>query len=334
MTEIEAAKVSGVPAPAIDVPTQRTPPPPDVLAMASTLAVEPASGAPPAPIVVMPPVDAMGPTGEGPAPTFKPPPPKPAGKGFGETAWFKQGEVQAALAQQESTSADPLAPTGKTGQQAAISGSDLSAEDRARLSLKSGQTNILPAVKPSTVPGDRMNESDMLAELNPSKKRLMLAGIAAGLVLIGVLILVLRGKHEPTPVLPGPVEVPVERPSSPPAVAASPSSPVAAPASPASPAAAPASPAAPKPKAPAPKVGELLRESEAALKREDYKDAVDNYIKAVQGGAEGKDARRVEAAINKALAAKLTRAKNTKDKLSEGVAKSQLARMKKAGRRR
>src|SRR5207244_1593718 len=109
----------------------------------------------------------------------------PIGKkgGFRETAWFKKGELEEeiAKAQAASASADPLAPVGTTGTHSVVDENaiDVSAQDKARLSLKTGATQMMMAVKPGApeaLPGDRMDEQEMLAEINSSKKMFIIAG--------------------------------------------------------------------------------------------------------------------------------------------------------------
>src|SRR5206468_5532790 len=103
-----------------------------------------------------------------------------------ETAWFKQGEIdeEMAKAQAKVASSDPLAPIGTTGQHRAVDPNQLSAHDAARLSLRSGQTNAMSAVKPEMValPGERMDESEMIAEIDSSKKWLLVATMVVVLV--------------------------------------------------------------------------------------------------------------------------------------------------------
>jgi hypothetical protein len=103
-------------------------------------------------------------------------------KGFRETAWFKTGELEEELARKaaEMSSDDPLAGPAMT--EANVDESTLTAEDRARLSLKTGRTEIMPAIRPGLVPGDRMSEEEMLAEFDTSRRWMVIVAVAIALV--------------------------------------------------------------------------------------------------------------------------------------------------------
>jgi hypothetical protein len=116
------------------------------------------------------------------------------GKAFRETAWFKQGEVDEEMAKQAAkmASEDPLAPTGSTGKHHVVEAGDLTAQDRARLSLKSGTTQQVQHLKGSgsvkALPGERMDVADMLAEIDSSRKWFIVAGIIVGVVVLAVIL--------------------------------------------------------------------------------------------------------------------------------------------------
>src|SRR5262249_45714097 len=95
---------------------------------------------------------------------------------------------------------DPLAATGTTGSRPVVDENQvaLSAEDRARLSLKTGATQTMPVIKGGQpVPGERMNEAEMLAEFDSSKKWFVIAGVIVVIVLAAVLYFLL-GSRSPT----------------------------------------------------------------------------------------------------------------------------------------
>jgi len=128
--------------------------------------------------------------------------PAPAGgkkKGFRETAWFKKGELEEELAKKaaEMSAEDPLA--GPAVAEAVVDESALTADDRARLSLKTGRTEIMQAIKPTMVPGDRMSDEEMLAEMDGSRRWMIVAGSVIGVlaVLAAVWFLFLRAPATP-----------------------------------------------------------------------------------------------------------------------------------------
>ncbi len=159
----------------------------------------------PAPVVAAPIAAAPSTAAPASAPAASPPaasvPSGPGKPGFRETAWFKKGEIEEELAKSQAKVAteDPLAASGATGVMPAVDenqlAKNLSAEDRKRLSLKTGATQMMSAVKVpvKAVPvPDRMNEDEMLAEMNPAKKWVMpVAGLVVA-VIITVVVLALR----------------------------------------------------------------------------------------------------------------------------------------------
>ena len=191
--------------------------PPEVLRAAAEMAaraqanrpapVEPAPA--PAPARVAPPVIAPTPgvapaarAPQPPAPQAAPARPAPSSnppggkgkKGFRETAWFKRGEIEEELARQAAAVAeqDPLAGPAHT--EAVVDDASLTADDRARLSLKTGRTETMASVKPSALPGDHMSEHDMIAEMGTSRRLMVFGGAAIGAIaiLVAVYFLFLR----------------------------------------------------------------------------------------------------------------------------------------------
>jgi hypothetical protein len=136
---------------------------------------------------------------------------KPAGgkkAGFRETAWFKKGELEEEMAKRAADDgSDPLAgpSTPAVGD---VDPATLTADDRARLSLKTGRTEMMAAIKTSALPGERMSEADLLAEVDSSKKWMVWAGI--GVVVVAVVVAVvyfvfMSGPARPKAALPTPV---------------------------------------------------------------------------------------------------------------------------------
>jgi hypothetical protein len=280
-------------------------------------------------------------------------PPPPAKGGFRETAWFKAGEIKEEMEKAEAAAAtksggDVLAKSGTTDQHKAVQAGgdvdlakvDVDAQDKARLSLKTGATQMMSAVKmpQSGVPGERMDEAEMLAEIDSSKKLFIIAGAIVGVVVIAVILYFVLGKKaEPK------AEAPPE--AAPTAVAAAPPAPTPNPNVAAAPAAAPSpapttpAPAAtPKPAAPptTPPVAaaspeKMLAEAQAALGKDNLALAVDLYTKAVNAGAPAKASKRLSAALGAAVGKQIATAKKKKDKEGEAEAKALAQRLKSLG---
>jgi len=269
--------------------------------------------------------------------------PPPAKAGFRETAWFKAGEIQEEMEKAQAAAAqqgggDPLAKTGTTGQHGVIGGAvdvnnvDVDAQDKARLSLKTGATQMMAAVKmpQAGVSGEQMDENEMLAEIDNSKKWFIIAGAVVGLVVLAVVLYFMLGKTaEPKAELPSPSKpeaVAGAPPAAPPptATAVIPSPPPAAP-----PPVVPPPPAADNP-------ASLVAEAQAAIKKGNLTLAVDLLGKAVAAGASAKDVKRLDAIVGQRIAQKLTVAKKKKDREGVAEANALALRMKslKSGKKR
>ena len=125
-------------------------------------------------------------------------------RAFRETAWFKAGELEEAAAQGSvGSSEDPLA--GGPALPAEVQESSLTVEDQKRLSLKTGRTEAMAAVKaPVELPGERMSEDDLLAEVDSSRKWLVASGIGVAVVaLIGAVYFLFVRAPAPAPAASG-----------------------------------------------------------------------------------------------------------------------------------
>lgn len=115
---------------------------------------------------------------------------KAAGKkgGFRETGWFKKGELEEEFAKKaaEMQKDDPLAGPSMT--EPVVDESSITAEDRARLSLSTGHTQAMPVIKAVALPGEKMSDEDLLAEVDSSKKWMVIAGIAVGVLALAVAV--------------------------------------------------------------------------------------------------------------------------------------------------
>jgi serine/threonine-protein kinase len=168
---------------------------------------------------------------------------------FRETAWFKRGEIEEEMAKAQAAAGDNALKSGVTGQHAPVDESqvDLSAQDRARLSLKTGATQAMPVIKApvQALPGERMDEAEMLAELNPSRKYFIIAAAAVlALVLAVIIYFATRSApkaeapapQKPAPVAAAPPATTAPAPIPPPsAVAATPTPPATRPPTPSKP---------------------------------------------------------------------------------------------------
>jgi serine/threonine protein kinase len=180
---------------------------------------------------------------------------------FRETAWFKRGEIEEELAKKQAE-IDPNSPrSGTTGQHAHIdeNAMSLSAQDQQRLSLKTGATQAMPIMKGGlqALPGERMDEAEMLAEIDSSRRWLVLAGVLVAAVAIGLIIFFATRSPSPakSEAPPGKPEAvaeapPAAPPPSPPPAIATP--PAASPPKPAPTATTPQTTAAKAPAAPTP----------------------------------------------------------------------------------
>ena len=269
---------------------------------------------------------------------------KPAGKaGFRETAWFKAGELQeefdkAAAEAAVASGGDPLARSGTTGEHSVVGGEvdvnklDVSAQDRARLSLKTGATQAMAVIKAPAAGavGEQMDEQEMLAEIDSSKKWFIVAGIGIGAAVVAVVLwLVLSKKSDAKVEAPKPT-VGVNAPTIPVGTQ---------PVTPSDPGKAPDI----KPdakidnkksdaKADKPVVaqgGQALTAAEAAVAANNLSEAVDDLLKARAAGVEAKSEKRVEASLTKALNKQAVLAKKKKDKAKEAEARTLLAKLKK-----
>ncbi len=260
---------------------------------------------------------------------------KPTGRakgGFRETAWFKQGEIQEELAKIEAeASPDPLAPTGITGKHATVDPAELTTQDQKRLSLRTGGTGMMAAIDPkakgkASELGERMDESEMLAELDNSKKTKLIALVVVGvLALVAVLYFAVFRKATAQVV---PPDKPAAVAIAPPGAATTPAAanPSAAPAVAHPPPAPPVTPPVAAPAAPA--VAPTMDASRAAFKAGDLDGAVTALKGAEAAGAKGKAVKKYELVVRRAIAQKALVAKKHHDKDGEAQARALAAKMK------
>jgi serine/threonine-protein kinase len=289
--------VATAPTIAAQAPSIPTPMPVPVAAVAAAAAPNAIAVAPQ---VITPPPVAV-PIAPAPAPRPQPaaaPAAKPAPvgggavpkKGFRETAWFKKGELEEEMAKRAAENTDPLAGPAQEVPVGDVDPATLTADDRARLSLKTGRTEAMPVVKapaPAMRGGDRMSDEDMLAEVDSSKKWMVIAGVAvAALAVIGAVLYFLLSGSSPKPkVAVAAAAVPQVVANAPPKEEPKPDP------KPSTPAAAPKSAA------------DNIKLAEQALLDAKTADAVQFIVDAKAAGAKPKDLKKVDLQATRALQA-------------------------------
>jgi hypothetical protein len=134
-------------------------------------------------------------------------PPK-AGAAFRETLWFKQGDVEQMVADAKAK----LQATGKAAAEGPVIAEDarpledryvddgsVTVEDRKKFSLRTGGTSTaIPTAGPE-VPGERMDEREIVGEISGGRRTLILV-IAAVVVLalVVVIAMMVKGKGKPS----------------------------------------------------------------------------------------------------------------------------------------
>ena len=208
---------------------QVTPPP---IAQTPPVQQRPARGQPgpaPAPVQHHPPMAATPPPAQPGRPAqlsqpavIKPheagkgPPPK-AGAAFRETLWFKQGDVDQLVADAKAK----LQAAGKGTGEAPVLPDDarpledryaddgsVTVEDRKKFSLRTGGTaTALPTVG-AELPGEKMDEEEMVGELSSGRRTLILVAAAVViLALVVVIAMMVKGKGKGSAA--GPTDTPV-----------------------------------------------------------------------------------------------------------------------------
>jgi type IV secretory pathway VirB10-like protein len=213
---------------------------------------------------------------------------------------------------------------------------EVDAGDKARLSLKTGATQAMQALKTpaAAVPGDQMDEQEMLAEMDNSRRWFIIAGAIVLVAVVAVVLYVLLGRQE------APAPPPkAEAPPAPTAVATAPPAPTPAPApAPAAPKANAPPEAVPAPPHPAPtpapteaSPAQLLDDARAAAAKDNLTLAVDLLTRALAAGADAKAAKKLEANLTARVQKKFVAAKKSKDRAGEAEAKALRARLASIG---
>ncbi|HJZ84487.1 MAG TPA: serine/threonine-protein kinase [Polyangia bacterium] len=255
--------------------------------------------------------------------------------GFRETLWFKKGEVDEFIAQ--NTAAQPAGAPGperpaediRPLEDRYVDDGSVSAEDRQKFSLRTGgaaQFGLKPGALPSSVPGERMSEQEMINEIHSGRRVGVFIAIGIGVLVLVVLGWLVLGRSRGSPKSSGPATAPPAVAKAPAPTPPAPGPPASPTLSPPAPAAVPAGsttlqPAAPPDPAPSPapslhaakpKPGELMVRAQRALQRGRLTApagdcAVDLLDEARKAGAAPAALRKVETRVVKLLDVKARR---------------------------
>ncbi len=130
-------------------------------------------------------------------------PPK-SGAAFRETLWFKQGDVEQLVADAKAK----MQASGKAGPDGSAIGEDarpledryvddgsVTVEDRKKFSLRTGATSTAMPTSGSDVPGEKMDEREIVGEISGGRRTLILIVAAAVvLALVVVIAMMVKGK--------------------------------------------------------------------------------------------------------------------------------------------
>ena len=154
----------------------------------------------PPPVAATPTPQAMSP-GSGPAPTPKP----AAGGNFRETLWFKKGDVDQMVAEArqrvEAARAKGISVPDPEAAVAAVVAAEVEAgplderyvddgsvttDDRKKFSLRSGATSTALPTVGGAIPGERMSDAEVMAEVGGKKRIVIIAVAVAVAALLGI----------------------------------------------------------------------------------------------------------------------------------------------------
>ena len=139
-------------------------------------------------------------------------PPK-AGAAFRETLWFKQGDVEQMVADAKAK----LQATGKPAAEGPVVAEDarpledryvddgsVTVEDRKKFSLRTGGTATAMPTSGSEVPGEKMDEREIVGEISGGRRTLILVVAAVVvLALVVVIAMMVKGKGKASSTGPG-----------------------------------------------------------------------------------------------------------------------------------
>lgn len=140
--------------------------------------------------------------------------PQKAGSAFRETLWFKQGDVEQMVADAKAKlqaagkapadAVDNLNVDARPLEDRYVDDGSVTVEDRKKFSLRTGGTVAnIPVTNPS-VPGQQMDEKEMVGEISGGRRTLIL--VIAALVILALVVVVammVKGKGKSQAGLPG-----------------------------------------------------------------------------------------------------------------------------------
>ncbi len=149
---------------------------------------------------------------------------------FRETLWFKQGDVEQMVADAKAKlqaagkgtgDAPVIADDARPLEDRYVDDGSVTVEDRKKFSLRTGGTaTALPTASGTAVPGEKMDEDEMVGELSSGRRTLIL--IIAGVVILALVVviaLMVKGKGKGSsagpPVTPA-AQVAAVKPAAPP----------------------------------------------------------------------------------------------------------------------
>jgi hypothetical protein len=136
--------------------------------------------------------------------------PQKAGSAFRETLWFKQGDVEQMVADAKAKLQAGKTPADGTAEVDArpledryVDDGSVTVEDRKKFSLRTGGTVAAIPTIAEHVPGEQMDEKEMVGEISGGRRTLIL--VIAAVVILGLIVVVammLKGKGKGSAALP------------------------------------------------------------------------------------------------------------------------------------
>ena len=145
----------------------------------------------------------LGGSGIKPAEAGKAPPPKP-GAAFRETLWFKKGDVDQMVADAKAKQAAAGKPAAEEElptddarplEDRYVDDGSVTTEDRKKFSLRTGRTSTALPTAGAAIPGEQMDERELVQEIGRGRRTAILVVAAVVIVaLFVVVVLMMRGK--------------------------------------------------------------------------------------------------------------------------------------------
>jgi serine/threonine protein kinase len=143
-----------------------------------------------------------------------------AGAAFRETLWFKKGDVEQMVADAkakmqsagnpEIEASTEVPEDSRALEDRYVDDGSVTTEDRKKFSLRTGATATTLPVAATSIPGERINEQQMVGEIDKGRRTLILTiAIVIILAVVVVIVMMMKGKgnfgsHEPSSPPPNP----------------------------------------------------------------------------------------------------------------------------------